>query len=112
MKRNSIVARFSVGLNKLEVEALEKALITRHGYPCLNSRNRGAFLQIAVWAFSNAVIRSGKDYDCSMLACDVRHETPDEYADRIGEPRQQQQLAFPPDNIVQLFPAEEANAAS
>lgn len=100
-KRRREKNRISIGLNEQEQDALDRALLVRYGEEASTRLSRGTFLRLAVFAYSSAVARLGKDYFCGMLACDVRNEAPDECAARNGKP-QQQQLALP-DNIVALF---------
>ena len=103
MKKKSIVARVSIGLDAQTLDALEQALKVRYvaRFDNVTQRERGCFLQLAVLAYSGAVARLGKEYEVSMLACDLRTETPEERAIRNGEPLQEQ-LAIP-DNIIPLF---------
>jgi len=110
MKKEKMVRRISVGLTQQELDAYQDAL--RVVYSCgsetdelinqLSSRQRVELARNAIWAVCKAVVRAG----CfpRALACDVRPETEEETAERLGEPLQQQ-LALA-DNIVPLFSAD------
>ena len=103
MKKNRIVTRVSISLNAQTLDALDQALGVRYGAASyVTRRERGSFMGLAIFAYSIAVARLGKEYSSAMLACDVRRETPEERAFRLGEPLQQE-LDLP-DNIVALFP--------
>jgi hypothetical protein len=102
MKKKQIVARVSIGVDARELEVFNQAMAMRYHIE-ITSRTRNHFLGLALFEYCSAVVRLGKEYEMDLLSCDLRRETPDELADRIGEPRQQQ-LDLP-DNIVPLFPA-------
>ena|ERR1035437_3616513 len=96
------ILRVSIGLTATTVDALKRALEARYGPRQICPMERGSFMEQAIRAYSSAIVQAGKDYDASMLACDVRHETDEEFALRVGEPRHVQR-PLPPDNVIQLF---------
>jgi len=102
MKKRQIVARASIGLTARELEVVDQAIALRYTVE-ITSRTRNHFLGLAAWEYCSAMVRLDGKYNAALIACDLRMETPEELADRIGEPRQQQLNL--PDNIVALFPA-------
>src|ERR1035437_7316762 len=105
MKKELIVARVSVGFTAREWKAMEEAMrICFHAksnemLATLTSGERTMLIRNGTWAICTAIVREGFSY--APLACDLRHETEAETAERLGEPLQRQlPLA---DNIVPLF---------
>jgi hypothetical protein len=88
-----VTKRVSLGFSDREWEDLERALVQCHklhpeqkgwGLEMLTSNERNWFMRKAIWAFAKAIIRQAwRDY--VPLACDVRHETEDEMAERMGK---------------------------
>jgi hypothetical protein len=98
----------SIGFDEQEWAAFREALRVR--YHCgqsqealdsLTFRERASLARIAIWAVSKAIVRDGGI--TYLPACDLRPETSEETAERLGEPLQEQ-LPLTPDNIVPLFP--------
>ena len=89
--KERIVRRFSIGLTAQEWVKLEKALaVCYHASPgCsvwdqVGVTERNSFVTHAIWAVATAVLKQGHSF--APLACDLRFETPEEIAERLGEP--------------------------
>jgi hypothetical protein len=104
-KDYKVAVRVSVGFSQEEWDDIAAAVTICHrlkpewgeSFQHVSHMERGWWIRCAVSAVAKSVIRDGCDNHVP-LACDVREETAEEYAQRAGE-REQTQM---PLNIIEL----------
>jgi hypothetical protein len=117
MKKSKKTVRFSIGFRGDDWQVLEKAIQARYMvknvFAETSAQERCHFIKLAVYAIASAVIR--QRVSMCMLACDLRPETEEEMARRVGtrmakrirryRGEAKEERPGLPDNIVPLFPA-------
>lgn len=109
--------RISIGFTQDEWDDLARAVTIceklkpelGYGFEKVGSFDRNWWIRHAIQAVAKSVIRDGCE-NWVPLACDVRDETKEERAERLGEPGQEQ-LDLP-NNIVPLFSTDAAGAVA